>query len=252
MMAPDSATVDAVVGQHRRLAERMDAGELGRRQHRLGVALVFLQLVGNLELLEQPEDALRARVVEVVDGDHRGVSPATAKRHCGGAGHAGCQSLDPPLPETRMTNEDVIDTLNTLIETCKDGEYGFRTCAEHVKSTQLRQVFTSRADECRAGRDRVAGARHPPRRQGRHEQQRQRHAAPRLGQPQGGARPATATRRRSTSASAARTPPWRAIAMRSRKRCRATSPAVVQRQYEGVKQNHDQIRTLRDQVRSTT
>ena len=24
-----------------------------------------------------------------------------------------------------------------LIETCKDGEYGFRTCAEHVKSAQL-------------------------------------------------------------------------------------------------------------------
>ena len=37
-----------------------------------------------------------------------------------------------------MTNENVIDTLNTLIETCKDGEYGFRTCAEHVKSAQLR------------------------------------------------------------------------------------------------------------------
>ena len=26
---------------------------------------------------------------------------------------------------------------------------------------------------------------------------------------------------------------------------------VVQRQYEGVKRNHDQIRTLRDQMRST-
>jgi len=50
-----------------------------------------------------------------------------------------------------MSNDDVIDELNTLIETCKDGEYGFRTCAEHVKSSQLRQVFTSRADECRQG-----------------------------------------------------------------------------------------------------
>src|SRR5678810_541401 len=114
----------------------MDAGELGPRQHRLGVALVLLQLVRNLELREQAEDALRARVVEVVDGDHRSVSPARPKRHCGGAGHAGCHSLESPLPETRMTNENVIDTLNTLIETCKDGEYGFRTCAENVKSTQ--------------------------------------------------------------------------------------------------------------------
>src|SRR6476469_6814895 len=50
-----------------------------------------------------------------------------------------------------LSNDDVVDELNTLIETGKDGEYGFRTCAEHVKSTQLRQVFTSRADECRQG-----------------------------------------------------------------------------------------------------
>jgi len=48
-----------------------------------------------------------------------------------------------------MSNDDVVDELNTLIETCKDGEYGFRACAEHVKSAQLRQVFTSRAEECR-------------------------------------------------------------------------------------------------------
>ncbi len=33
-----------------------------------------------------------------------------------------------------MSKDDVIDALNGLIETCKDGEYGFRTCAEHVKS----------------------------------------------------------------------------------------------------------------------
>jgi hypothetical protein len=32
----------------------------------------------------------------------------------------------------KMDNDDVIDTLNKLIETCKDGEFGFRACAEHV------------------------------------------------------------------------------------------------------------------------
>ena len=31
-----------------------------------------------------------------------------------------------------MTNDDIIDTLNKLIETCKDGEYGFRTSADHA------------------------------------------------------------------------------------------------------------------------
>jgi uncharacterized protein (TIGR02284 family) len=45
-------------------------------------------------------------------------------------------------------NEDVIEVLNDLIETCKDGEYGFRTSAEYVKEPQLRTLFAQRADEC--------------------------------------------------------------------------------------------------------
>ncbi len=48
-----------------------------------------------------------------------------------------------------MEKDDVVDTLNTLIETCKDGEYGFNTSAEHVRSANLRQTFTARALECR-------------------------------------------------------------------------------------------------------
>lgn len=46
-------------------------------------------------------------------------------------------------------NEDTIDTLNDLIETSKDGEYGFRTSAEASRSTDIQQLFTRRADECR-------------------------------------------------------------------------------------------------------
>jgi uncharacterized protein (TIGR02284 family) len=48
-----------------------------------------------------------------------------------------------------MTHTDIVDTLNDLIETCKDGEYGFRTSAEHAKSAALRQLLGSRADGCR-------------------------------------------------------------------------------------------------------
>jgi uncharacterized protein (TIGR02284 family) len=47
-----------------------------------------------------------------------------------------------------MDRNDVVDTLNKLVETCKDGEYGFRTCAEHARSSELKQFFARRAQEC--------------------------------------------------------------------------------------------------------
>ncbi|MDP2263841.1 MAG: PA2169 family four-helix-bundle protein [Hydrogenophaga sp.] len=48
-----------------------------------------------------------------------------------------------------MEHNDVVKTLNKLIETSKDGEYGFRTSGEHCKSPQIRELFMKRADECR-------------------------------------------------------------------------------------------------------
>jgi uncharacterized protein (TIGR02284 family) len=48
-----------------------------------------------------------------------------------------------------MSNDDIIDTLNDLIETSKDGEYGFRTSAEYLKDASLKQSFLARAEECR-------------------------------------------------------------------------------------------------------
>lgn len=47
-----------------------------------------------------------------------------------------------------MDRDDVIDTLNDLIETCKDGEYGFRTSAEHLRNPETRQLFLRHAEEC--------------------------------------------------------------------------------------------------------
>jgi uncharacterized protein (TIGR02284 family) len=38
-------------------------------------------------------------------------------------------------------NDNVISTLNNLIETCKDGENGFRTAADGVKSSELKTLF---------------------------------------------------------------------------------------------------------------
>jgi uncharacterized protein (TIGR02284 family) len=40
-----------------------------------------------------------------------------------------------------MDNKSVISTLNTLIETCKDGEEGFRTAAEGLTDPQVKSLF---------------------------------------------------------------------------------------------------------------
>ena len=40
-----------------------------------------------------------------------------------------------------MTNEDTISTINNLIETCKDGQEGFRQAAEGVENSELKSVF---------------------------------------------------------------------------------------------------------------
>jgi len=47
-----------------------------------------------------------------------------------------------------MNNDETIDTLNTLIETAKDGEYGFRASAEYLSSPEVQQIFVRRADAC--------------------------------------------------------------------------------------------------------
>jgi uncharacterized protein (TIGR02284 family) len=39
------------------------------------------------------------------------------------------------------SNDDVISTINGLIETCKDGQEGFKQAAEGVQNSQLKSVF---------------------------------------------------------------------------------------------------------------
>jgi uncharacterized protein (TIGR02284 family) len=40
-----------------------------------------------------------------------------------------------------VSNEDTIERLNDLTETCRDGELGYRTAAESVHNTELESVF---------------------------------------------------------------------------------------------------------------
>jgi uncharacterized protein (TIGR02284 family) len=46
-----------------------------------------------------------------------------------------------------MDYDNVISTLNNLIETCKDGENGFRTAAEGTKNGELKTLFNLYAQQ---------------------------------------------------------------------------------------------------------
>ena len=49
---------------------------------------------------------------------------------------------------TVENTKDVISVLNDLIETSKDGEAGFKVCAEDAERLELKNLFSSRAQEC--------------------------------------------------------------------------------------------------------
>ncbi|MGC2235880.1 MAG: PA2169 family four-helix-bundle protein [Pyrinomonadaceae bacterium] len=54
---------------------------------------------------------------------------------------------------TAASNDDVISTLNNLIETCKDGQEGFQQAAEGVERSDLKSLFY----ECSQQRSQFAG-----------------------------------------------------------------------------------------------
>ena len=150
-----------------------------------------------------------------------------------------------------MDNSDLIDTLNMLVSTCKDGEYGFHSCAEHVKSENLRSVFNARAAECRQAAAELQS----------------------LIRENGGkaddSGTTTGAMHRGWVAVKGTLTGYSDLAMleecergedaaldRYRKALEETLPpmcrAIVERQYEGVKRNHLQVRSLRDTARAAT
>ena len=50
-----------------------------------------------------------------------------------------------------MDKQDVIATLNDLLEISRDGEQGFRTCAEGVQSPNLKALLEAAARRCAEG-----------------------------------------------------------------------------------------------------
>jgi uncharacterized protein (TIGR02284 family) len=148
-----------------------------------------------------------------------------------------------------MTNKEVIAKLNDLIETCKDGEYGFRACAEHVRSQELKSVFTQRADDCKQAASDL-----------------QAHVVLLCGEPdQGGS--ASGALHRGWVAVRGTLSGYSDVAMleecergedvalaRYREVIESDLPmgakAIVERQYQGVKRNHAQVRELRDRMKA--
>ena len=70
MMAPELREQQVAVADHRELAQRMHLDCVRRRKIGDRVACVRNDLVLQSKLFQQPEDALRAGVVEVMDDDH--------------------------------------------------------------------------------------------------------------------------------------------------------------------------------------
>jgi uncharacterized protein (TIGR02284 family) len=50
-------------------------------------------------------------------------------------------TTDATYDSTKVSNDDVISTLNGLIETCKDGQDGFKEAAEGVERSDLKSLF---------------------------------------------------------------------------------------------------------------
>jgi uncharacterized protein (TIGR02284 family) len=147
-----------------------------------------------------------------------------------------------------LTNAETIDVLNELLKNSRDGEYGFRTCAEEVKASKLMAAFNDRAEECRRAAEELV------------------QLIARLGgSPAEGGTASGAMHRgwvhvkgavganselsmleeceRGEDAAVAR---YRKALMQN---LPAEVRSLVERQAQGAQRNHDQIRDLRDQAR---
>ena len=61
---------EIAVGDDGRRSDRVQRLVVRRRQHGDGIARVALQLVGNSQLLAEPDDPLGLRFAEMMDGEH--------------------------------------------------------------------------------------------------------------------------------------------------------------------------------------
>lgn len=148
-----------------------------------------------------------------------------------------------------LSNEDVVRVLNDLLENARDGEYGFRTCAEQVATANAKQLFFTRAEGCRqAGEELVQLV-------GKYG-----------GEPASGGTAAGAVHRGWVQLKGSVGADSELSILESCERGEDTGiaryrealkqalpadvRAVVQRQAEGARKNHDQIRDMRNAARA--
>ncbi len=146
-------------------------------------------------------------------------------------------------------NDEVVDTLNALIETSGDGEYGFNACVAHTGSANLKMLFRQHAARCSDAATELRG-----------------HVSRLGGEPEEGGT-AMGAMHRGWVAVRGTLSGYSDQAMldecergedaaleRYRKALKETLPpdihAVVQRQMDGVQKGHDEIKALRDRNRS--
>lgn len=151
--------------------------------------------------------------------------------------------------DNRGDREDTLDVLKDLVEVCKDGEYGFRECAEQAKSPELKSFLSQRAEDCRRGAQEL------------HEQIRS------LGGTVDDSGSALGAVHRGWVSVKAKLTSYDDKAVleeaergednalaRYRKALQKNLPAqvrqVVERQCEGVQRNHDQVKMRRNQARA--
>lgn len=192
----------------------------------------------------QAQPASRAawnRIASTRMGMTEGVSTGGAAA-VGAAQSAGNKSGD---------RDDAIDALQDLAECCKDGEYGFRACAEHAERPDLKSLFLQRADDCRGaaqelnqqiralgGNDTDHGS-----------------AAGAVHRGWVAVKATLSTYDDKAVLEEAERGEDNAMA-RYRKALKQPLPAgaklIVERQMQGVQRNHDQIKMLRDQFRASS
>ncbi len=82
------------------------------------------------------------------------LTPTGVRQSSNLTGMTPASSLDSPARvftgdrDPEDINDDAIDTLNNLLESCRDGEYGFRECAEHTKAHDVKTILNQRAGDC--------------------------------------------------------------------------------------------------------